>query len=36
MAKVLGKLPVEERSWKSSTGMAMSAYEYYQHDQTEV
>jgi betaine-homocysteine S-methyltransferase len=36
MAKVLGKLPDEERSWKSSTGRAMSAYEYYDHDETEV
>jgi methionine synthase I (cobalamin-dependent) len=36
MAKVLGKLADEERSWRSPTGMAMSAYEYYHHDQTEV
>ena len=32
MAKVLGKLPAEERSWRSTTGKAMSAYEYYDHD----
>jgi betaine-homocysteine S-methyltransferase len=36
MAKVLGKLPAEERAWKSETGKAMSAYEYYDHTQTEV
>jgi betaine-homocysteine S-methyltransferase len=36
MAKAMGKLPDEERSWKSSTGKAMSAYEYYDHDETEV
>jgi betaine-homocysteine S-methyltransferase len=31
MAKALGKLPPEERPWKSSTGKPMSAYEYYDH-----
>lgn len=36
MAKVLGKLPAEERGWRSSSGKAMSAYEYYGHDETEV
>jgi hypothetical protein len=36
MAKVLGKLPEREREWRSSTGKAMSAYEYYEHTQTEV
>jgi betaine-homocysteine S-methyltransferase len=36
MAKVLGKLPTEEREWKSGTGQAMSAYEYYAHTETEV
>jgi betaine-homocysteine S-methyltransferase len=36
MAKVLGKLPQEERTWRSSTGKAMSAYEYYAHTETEV
>ena len=30
MAKVLGKLPTEERTWRSATGKAMSAYEYYE------
>ena len=36
MAKVLGKLPGAERNWKSSTGRAMSAYEYHDHDETEA
>jgi betaine-homocysteine S-methyltransferase len=36
MAKVLGRLPTEERGWKSSSGQAMSAYEYYDHTETEV
>ena len=36
MAKVLGKLPEEEREWKSSSGKAMSAYEYHGHTETEV
>jgi betaine-homocysteine S-methyltransferase len=36
MAKVLGKLPEAERAWRSSTGKAMSAYEYYEHAETEV
>jgi betaine-homocysteine S-methyltransferase len=36
MAKILGKLPTEERAWKSTTGQAMSAYEYYEHSETEV
>ena len=36
MAKVLGKLPFEERAWKSSTGKVMSAYEYRDHSETEV
>jgi len=36
MAKVLGKLPVDERAWKSSTGKVMSAYEYRDHSETEV
>jgi len=36
MAKVLGKLPVEERGWRSPTGEAMSAYEYHGHTETEV
>jgi betaine-homocysteine S-methyltransferase len=36
MAKVLGKLPSDEREWKSSTGKVMSAYEYRDHSETEV
>jgi betaine-homocysteine S-methyltransferase len=36
MAKVLGRVPLEEREWKSSTGKAMSAYEYRDHTETEV
>jgi betaine-homocysteine S-methyltransferase len=36
MAKVLGKLPTAERAWKSESGKAMSAYEYYDHAETEV
>jgi betaine-homocysteine S-methyltransferase len=32
MARALGKLPDEERSWRSTRGRAMSAYEYYDHD----
>ncbi len=30
MARVLGKLPSEERNWKSKSGKPMSAYEYYE------
>ena len=36
MAKVLGKLPSEERAWRSTSGKAMSAFEYYGHEETEV
>jgi betaine-homocysteine S-methyltransferase len=36
MAKALGKLPEDERDWKSTSGKAMSAYEYYDHVETEV
>jgi len=36
MAKVLGKLPTEEREWKSQSGKAMSGYEYREHTETEV
>jgi betaine-homocysteine S-methyltransferase len=36
MAKGLGKLPPDEREWRSETGRAMSAYEYYAHTETEV
>ncbi len=32
MARALGKLPAEERAWRSTRGKAMSAYEYYGHD----
>jgi betaine-homocysteine S-methyltransferase len=36
MAKALEKAPVQERDWRSRTGKAMSAYEYYAHTETEV
>ena len=36
VAKVVGKLPAEEREWKSPTGKPMSGYEYYGHDETDV
>jgi len=36
MAKVLGKLPDQEREWRSPSGKAMSAYEYHAHTETEV
>ncbi len=36
MAKVLGKLPEDEREWHSDTGKAMSAYEYHGHTETAV
>ncbi len=36
MAKALGKLPIEERAWKSPTGKPMSGYEYRGHTETEV
>jgi methionine synthase I (cobalamin-dependent) len=32
MARALGKLPPEQRAWRSTSGKAMSAYEYYDHD----
>jgi methionine synthase I (cobalamin-dependent) len=32
MARALGKIPAEERNWKSKTGKPMSAYEYYGHE----
>src|SRR5262245_9708 len=32
MARALGKLPDEQREWRSTRGRAMSAYEYYGHD----
>ena len=31
MAKVMGRLPAEEREWKSPTGKPMSGFEYYEH-----
>lgn len=30
MAKVLGTLPTDEREWRSASGKAMSAFEYYE------
>jgi betaine-homocysteine S-methyltransferase len=36
MARAIGKLPAEERAWKSATGKAMSAYEYHGHTEVEV
>jgi betaine-homocysteine S-methyltransferase len=36
MAKAIGKLPAEEREWKSETGRAMSAYEHHEHTETEA
>ena len=36
MGKALGKVPQLERAWKSTTGRAMSAYEYREHTETEV
>ena len=36
MAKALGKVPAEERAWKSESGRAMSAYEYHDHSETEA
>ena len=36
MAKVLGKVPLAEREWKSPTGKPMSGYEYREHTETEV
>jgi len=35
MARAIGKLPEDEREWRSETGKAMSAYEYYGHTETE-
>ena len=32
MARVLGKLPAEDRIWKKGGEKPMSAYEYYEHD----
>jgi betaine-homocysteine S-methyltransferase len=36
MAKVLGKLPPDNRIWKKGGAKPMSAYEYYDHDRLEV
>jgi hypothetical protein len=36
MGKVLGKISSAEREWKSTSGKAMSAYEYREHSETEV
>ncbi|MFM7719386.1 MAG: homocysteine S-methyltransferase family protein [Actinomycetota bacterium] len=36
MAKALGKRSSEERPWRSTSGKAMSAYEYYGHAEDEV
>ncbi|MGQ0669986.1 MAG: homocysteine S-methyltransferase family protein [Actinomycetota bacterium] len=36
MAKVMGKVPLEEREWRSPTGKPMSGYEYHRHTETEV
>jgi hypothetical protein len=32
MARVLGKLPEDSRTWKKGGEKPMSAYEYYDHD----
>jgi hypothetical protein len=31
MARVLGKLPADDRVWKTGGEKPMSAYEYYSH-----
>src|SRR5438270_834576 len=36
MARVLGKLPAEQRPWAPNYEKPMSAYEYYDHDPTQV
>jgi len=36
MAKALGKMSTEERSWRSPTGKAMSAYEQHGHTEIEI
>jgi betaine-homocysteine S-methyltransferase len=36
MARAIGKLPPDDRAWKSTTGKAMSAYEYHGHTEVEV
>lgn len=36
MARVLGKLPIEQRPWKVDYEKPMSAYEYYKHDDAKI
>jgi hypothetical protein len=36
MARVLGKLPADERPWTLNYEKPMSAFEYYDHDPTQV
>jgi hypothetical protein len=36
MARVLGKLPAEQRPWTLNYEKPMSAYEYYDHDPTQA
>jgi betaine-homocysteine S-methyltransferase len=36
MARALGKVSTDERAWRSTSGRAMSAYEYYGHTEVEV
>jgi hypothetical protein len=36
MARVLGKLPAEQRPWKLNYQQPMSAYEYYDHGPEKV
>lgn len=36
MAKILGKLPPDDRIWKRGRPRPMSAYEYYDHDNQEA
>lgn len=36
MAIALGKLPAQEREWRSTSGKPMSAYEYYDHDRMQI
>ena len=36
MARVLGKLPQDQRPWTLNYGKPMSAYEYYDHDPVEA
>jgi betaine-homocysteine S-methyltransferase len=36
MGKAIGKTPDAERAWKNTAGRAMSAYEYYEHTETEA